>query len=96
MMAWIAGISLTISLLGGLARLGLVLLSPADLVQVIGLSMSKQKMLVLGIVNIAFSILGFVLLFTQTFGAMEILVGVLLITTLPEIVFSIGRRKAGV
>lgn len=96
MMAWIAGISLTISLLGGLARLGLVLLNGSDILQVIGLSMSKQKMLVLGIVNITFSILGFVLLVTETFGPMEILIGVLLVTTLPEIAFSIGARKAGV
>ena len=96
MMTWIAGISLTISLLGGLARLGLVLLGGTDIVQVIGLRMSKQKMWVLGIVNITFSILGFVLLVTDTFGPLEILIGVLLITTLPEIALSMRRPKAGV
>jgi nitrate reductase gamma subunit len=96
MTTWIAGILLTISLLGGLARLGLVLLSPTGFVQVIGLSMSKQKMLVLGIVNITFSILGFVLLVAETFRPIEILIGVLLITTLPEIAFNIRRPKAGV
>jgi hypothetical protein len=96
MMTWLAGISLTISLLGGLARLGLVLLNGTDMLQVIGLSMSKQKMLVLGLVNITFSILGFVLLVTQTLGPWEILIGILVFTTLPEIAFNIRRPKAGV
>ena len=95
-MIWIARIFLTISLLGGVARLLLFFLNPTDSIQVIGLSMSKQKLLVLAIVNIAFSILGFVLLVTETFGPMEILFGVLLITTLPEIAFNIRRPRPGV
>jgi hypothetical protein len=95
-MIWIARIFLTISLLGGVARLLLFFLNGIDIVQSFGLTMSKQKMLVFGIVNIAFSILGFVLLATETFGPMEILFGILIMTSLPEIAFNIVRPRPGV
>ena len=85
---------LVVILFGGIARLLLIIRSPGR-VPLLGRFTTKQKMLVLGMVNIGFGAVGGSYVWhTDCFYQWEVFIGVLVITSLPEIAIRTGTATS--
>lgn len=92
MMKWVVGFFLVLSFLGGgVARL--VQAFRPDMTT-LDASLSKADLIILGLVNILFSIAGMVLLVRHTFNPLAILFGVTLLPSLLFVFFHLKRRKS--
>jgi uncharacterized membrane protein HdeD (DUF308 family) len=56
-------------------------------------SFAKGTLLIIGIINVALATLGLYLLFARTLDPLTILIGVLLITSVPEILLTLASRS---
>ena len=88
----LTSVVLIIFLLGGIARL-------VSTLKTRGTSpnserrLAKGSLLIIGIINIAFAGLGLLLLFATTVDPLMTLIGVLLITSVPEIALTLASKS---
>ena len=92
-MIWIAVAFLVVILLGGIARVLLAFRDPPEGATARAHFLGRQKMLVLGTVNILGSAVGLFCLANQLLSSLAVLIGVLVLTSLPEIAFRSGTTN---
>lgn len=92
MMKWIVGFFLVLSFLGG--GVGRLVQAYRPDMKSIDSSLGKTNLIILGLVNVIFSIAGMVFLLKETFSPLAILLGVSLLPGLLFILFQLKSRKS--
>ena len=92
MMKWIVGFLLVLSFLGG--GVGRLVQAFRPEMKSIDSSLGKTNLIILGLVNVVFSIVGMVFLLKETFSPLLILLGVSLLPGLLFILFQLKSRKS--
>jgi hypothetical protein len=95
-MMWITVIFLVVILFGGFARLLLAFRFrvPPQGTPAPGRFTTRQKMLILGLVNILFGTVGVFCLANRLLSPVEVFIAVLVITSLPQIAIRTGTTTA--
>lgn len=91
-MLWFVYVVLTIILIGGLARLLLAFRRSTAFAKA-GHSVEKQNLLTLGLANIIGSVFGLFCVLTRALEPLQALIGVLLATSLLEVVIRSASSK---
>jgi hypothetical protein len=92
MMKWIVGFLLVLSFLGG--GVGRLVQAFRPDMKSIDSSLGKTNLIILGLVNVIFSVVGMVFLLKETFSPLPILLGVSLLPSLLFILFQLKSRKS--
>ena len=92
MMKWIVGFFLVLSFLGG--GVGRLVQAFRPDMKSIDASLGKTNLIILGLVNVIFSIAGMVFLLKETFRSLPILFGASLLPGLLFILFQLKSRRS--
>lgn len=89
-MKWIVTILLASLFFGGLVRLVLFFRGRTDLLPEAERRLGRSRLLALGVFNGVIAVVGFLLLFERSYDALNVLMGVALVSLVVEVTFRKG------
>jgi hypothetical protein len=89
-MKWIVTILLASLFLGGLVRLVLFFRRRTDLLPEAERRLGRSRLLALGVFNGVIAVVGFLLLFERSYDALDVLMGVAVVSLVIEVTFRKG------